>query len=395
MFIRFYSINNRRIAENDPYFHTILDEVYSEKTKLYCCCLDPAIKMYLAKRNGQVTINRMPNTGSKHHPDCKSFEIPPELSGLSQVNGSAIKEDTESGTVTLKLEFILSKQGSRKAPIASGLEHDTVKTDGKKLTLRSTLHYLWDQAELNKWYPAMAGKRNWSIVRYHLLEAAKNKLAKGCSLDKLLYIPETFFLEKKGEITTRRLNVMKHLIVEKGAQPFMIMVAELKGIEPSKGDFKVNIKHCPNFDIYMNADMQKRLASRFHSEFELHHIQPNSHLLIIGTFGISTIGHATFQEAALFVVNENWLPYESVNDLKLIEAMTLANHRFIKALRYNLPSDKPIANLIDTTNGKTKAMYIINNGASEDYKTELDALIKESELEAWLWDAGVHDMPKF
>ncbi|KMQ81296.1 DNA polymerase III, gamma/tau subunit [Candidatus Burkholderia pumila] len=37
------------------------------------------------------------------------------------------------------------------------------KANSKKLTLRGTLlhYYLWEQAGLNRWSPAMAGKRSW------------------------------------------------------------------------------------------------------------------------------------------------------------------------------------------------------------------------------------------
>ncbi|WP_312573992.1 DUF1173 family protein, partial [Staphylococcus saprophyticus] len=86
---------------------------------------------------------RMPGTGAKHKLGCDSYETPPGLSGYGDVEGSAIVEDPESGEVTLKFGFALAKGASREMPEPSGDEPDSIKTDGKKLTLRGLLHYLW------------------------------------------------------------------------------------------------------------------------------------------------------------------------------------------------------------------------------------------------------------
>ncbi len=85
--------------------------------------------MYLAKVHGTVVIKRMPDTGGAHAPSCDSYEPPPELSGLSQVAGTAIQEDTETGLTTLKFDFSLTKVAGRAAPVPAGGDKDTVKTD--------------------------------------------------------------------------------------------------------------------------------------------------------------------------------------------------------------------------------------------------------------------------
>jgi hypothetical protein len=188
---------------------------------------------------------------------------------------------------------------------------DSVKTDDNKLSLRATLHYLWEQAGFNKWYPAMSHKRNGSVIRKYLLEAANNKTTKGSSLDSILFIPENF------------------------------------------------------------------------------------HLMVIGTFGISASGLPTFEEMALMNVNDNWIPYENRDDLKLTHELIQANKSFIKGLRYNLPSTTPLASALVTDKGKdVTALYICPAGASDTFKQELNGLIAESNINAWLWDAGVDEMPE-
>lgn len=54
------------------------------------------------------------------------------------------------------------------------------------MTLSGLLSLLWTESGLNVWYPNMAGKRNDSLVRYRLMEAAKLiKTGKACLGDHL------------------------------------------------------------------------------------------------------------------------------------------------------------------------------------------------------------------
>ncbi len=54
------------------------------------------------------------------------------------------------------------------------------------MTLRACLVFLWTESGLNVWYPKMAGKRNDSLVRYRLLETAKQiRTGRACIGDHL------------------------------------------------------------------------------------------------------------------------------------------------------------------------------------------------------------------
>ena len=159
----------RSEARSDTRFATNLAMAYSDKSRPCCLCYGrQGCPCTSAASMIAFLVKRMPNTGSNHHPDCDSYEPPPELSGLGEVAG-AIQEDIDAGSTALKLDFKLWKLGSRSLPISSGVNADSVRTDGSRLTLRGTLHYLWEQAQLNRWTPGMAGKRSWYVVRKHLL----------------------------------------------------------------------------------------------------------------------------------------------------------------------------------------------------------------------------------
>jgi hypothetical protein len=337
----------------------------------------------------------MPNSGGDHAPACDSYEPPPELSGLGQVMGTAIQEDPEEGLTALKLDFSLTKVAGRSAPIASGAETDSVKTDGNKLTLRGTLHYLWEEAGFNRWAPNMAGKRSWYVIRKYLMQAAEDKMAKGASLADILYIPESFNAEKKNEITQRRIAHMgKAAATVKGSRRLMIVIGEVKEVAQSRYGHKIVFKHLPDCHFMMNDDLHKRLLKRFEVELGLWDALEDTHLMAIGTFSVGNTGIASLEEVALTSVTENWIPFESTFDQMVIDAMSRANRRFMKGMRYNLPSSRPLACLVASdTAPEPTAMYVLPPGATEEYAAALTELMDESKLAHWLWRAGEADMP--
>ena len=390
-----YQIAGNTYAPDDQQSNQALAAVYGSDRRPLCMCRGSGIEMYVAKLGHQYLIKRMPNTGAQHATSCESYEPPAELSGLGEVMGGAIQTNLADGVTTLKFDFALSKNGSRAAPAPSGAEHDTVRTDGKKLTLRGLLHYLYDEAGLTRWSPAMADKRNWWIVRKALLQAASDKVAKGGSVADLLYIPESFVLDKKDEITRRRLAIFNPLAQANGStRKLMMVVGEVKELGDARFGKKMVLKHLPDAHFFMNDDLYTRLLKRFEHELALWGGMETSHLLVVGTFGVSGAGVASLEEASLMLVNENWLPYESVDEKMLVDALTAQHRRFVKGLRYNLPSSTPLACAVLSDTANPVAMYITSYGAEDEFRKQLHELIEESTLEAWTWDTA-NEMPAF
>ena len=390
-----YRIAGQSVASDDPQFATLLGEIYGTKNRPLCVCREPGVEMYVAKVFGKFLAKRMPNSGGNHAPICDSYEPPLQLSGLGQVMGTAIQENPEDGITTLKLNFSLTKRANRAAPIPSGIETDRVKTPGTKLTLRGTLNFLWHEAGLDRWSPAMQGKRNWYVIRKYLISAAANKIVKGSSLADILYIPELFSADKKAEIAQRRTAQMMTVATpQKGARRLMLAIGEVKEIAASRYGYKIVLKHAPDFLFMINEDLHRRLKKPFDAELGLWDAMDDVHLMIIGTFGVSVTGIASFEEVALMTVTEQWLPMEHSFDKALIEAMVRDNRRFVAGMRYNLPSTRPLACVVASgTNPDPTAMYIVPPGASDEYNIALNKLVEESNLASWIWRAGVTGMP--
>jgi hypothetical protein len=391
-----YRIKGVVVQGDDPRFPTILAGAHAAKERPLCLCRVPAPAMYIAHIGDKFVLKRMPSTGSLHDADCESYEPPAALSGLGEVVGTAIKEDVESGTTVLKLDFSLSRVAGRSAPVASGAEQATVRTDGTKLTLRGTLHYLWEQAGFNKWSPGMEGKRNWAVIRRYLLQAAADKSTKGSALSSMLYVPESFSLDRKDEIAQRRAGQFSKIISSgKGARKLLILIGEVKEIVPSRYGHKAVIRHVPDVAFSMNEDLHDRMNKRFESELALWDADDRAHLIVIGTFSVQATGIPMLEELALMTVTENWIPFENTFDKALLEALTAGKRRFSKGLRYNLPSSRPLACAVTSdTTPKPVALYVVPPNASDAYRASTVELISESaELAPWAWKAGDEVMP--
>ncbi|RQT22108.1 DUF1173 domain-containing protein [Burkholderia contaminans] len=369
-----------------------LPAAHEAKTRPRCLCMDPPIAMYIARFDGRYQVKRMPDTGAKHKLGCDSYKAPPGLSGYGDVDGTAIVEDAESGEVTLKFGFALAKGAAREMPEPSDNEPDSIKADGKKLTLRGLLHYLWEEAGLNRWSPAMAGKRNWSVLRKYLLLAAAGKNAKKMSLEDMLYVPEMFIGDQKDLIAQRRTEHLARISVSESGKPhFVLVIGELKEIATARFGFKLVIKHLPDYGLMIDEKTKKRIEKIFAAELEIWAATEGTHLMVIATASLSAAGIATVQEVSMMLTTDSWIPFESLADNTLLK--TLAKRRYQKCLRYNQTARHPIATALLTDAERGTALYVVPGDASSGYQAELELLIAESELDAWIWRPAMEAMP--
>ena len=351
--------------------------------------------MYIAQIGGQYIVKRMPLSGSEHDPSCPSYEPPDELSGLGVLMGSAIHVDPESGMSALKVGFSLMKIGTRAAPSPGINTTDTIVGDTKKLSLRSLLHYLWHQAELTAWTSRWAGKRHWWNIRWHLIEAAGQMMVKGGTLSEILFIPEPFRATDKSAIEQRRNAALVPALPPKsGPRKLMILVGEVKDFAPTRSGHRLVVKHLPDFPLMLDEGLYRRLQRRFENELALWGVDDASHLIAIATFGLSPAGLAVVEDMALMVVAENWVPYESAYEKKLVDALAKSRERSVKGLRYNLSAEKPTAAAVLQRPSQPVALYVVPPSADGVYQEALDDLIaSRPEIDVWIWRTSEGDMP--
>ncbi|MBB3354758.1 hypothetical protein FHT70_004711 [Rhizobium sp. BK049] len=321
---------------------------------------------------------------------------PYELSGLGPLIGSAIQIDAATGAAMLKLDFSLSKRGNRSNSSASSEPTETVRSQPKKLSLRAMLHYLWDTAELTEWTSLWAGRRGWARVRSSLMNAARQMIVRGGPLSDILFIPEVFHQEDKEGISARRAATLAGAQADtSGPRKLMVMVAEVKEFSPARDSQKILVRHLP-FPLMIDEGAWKRLNGRYDTELELWRSNEVFHLIVIATFGISSVGIASVEEVAMMVVNENWIPFENIYEQRLLERLSGLKRISKKGLRFDLSRGQPIASVtLPDPRPAPVALFIVPTNADEDYEVALSEMIAaRPEMASWIWRVAEGEMPR-
>lgn len=395
-----YDIDGQLWVKDAPGFAEAIADAHAARRRPRCLCTPERVEMYVARLtglHGSYIVKRMPDTGYRHAPDCQSYEPPADESGLGQVLGSAINEDTATGQTSLRLGFSLTKMPSCSRMPPAGGETESVSTDGTKLSLRGLLHYLWDQAELTKWHPGFAGKRTWGTVRRQLLSAADDKFARGDSLRSRLYIPETFFLDQRDAINARRSAQWLQALSAPGKpQCLMLLIGEVKEIVPARYGFKAVLKHVPDQAFALDHQLYRRLGRHFETELALWGAYDYMHMMIIATFSVAETGVPVISELSLMPVTQQWLPVENAFDEQLVDQLVNQGRTFRKGLRYNLNAGCLLANaiLIDTGN-EPCSLRILREAQAALRET---APIEAAQLcpsQSWIWHPDDGAMPPF
>lgn len=381
------------VDRNSDDLHLYLRRAYREKFRPLCMCKSLGVPMYVAKHADAIIIKRMPNTGQKHHPDCESFELPPELTGRAGLQDSAMTEDQSTGLTNLKFAFSLSKiGGSRSALVKSDEKKTEVEADPAKLSLLALLHCLYDDAGFNRWSPRMKLKRNWGVIQKHLTKAAQSNISRGSPLLDILLIPETFCMERKDILAAQHRKFLSKLRPKGKTTPLGICIGEVKAFEEARFNHKLVLKHMADLPLYFDDELNKRMHKTFGKEITMYRENENIHLIAISTFLVSASGNPTIDTLSFMMVDANWLPFEGLEELDVINKAVSENRYFIKGLRYNLKQSKVMASfLFSDTGDEPTAFYVVPAGAGESYYEDLESVIEKSEFKSAIYDVNKDD----
>ena len=348
--------------------------------------------MYIAHINDRYWLKRMPGTGRRHAVGCSSWEIPEEFSGRSDLVGSAIHYTEDE--VKLRLGFPLSHRGRRdkekveqanaEKPTAKG------KIDDARLTLRSLLHYLWDEAGLTTW-SADCLPRNWAFAYDSLSMAAARKTVKHAELQRYLYLPRPCDKQRVAQIEGERRQRFAQVsgTDDKKVHHLLVMVGAVESIKLSGENYRATFTDMPNYPIVIKPDLYGKMLKNLGKEMRMCQADSTGQMIMIGTFCVEVEGTAVFEEVALMYVNEDWIPYENIYDRDLIEKLQKDKRSFLRLLRYNRPTATPMPTLLLTDQGDAPlSIYVLDAEASTTAKQIEDSAIA-SKYEYIVWNPKV------
>jgi Protein of unknown function (DUF1173) len=391
-----YFIQARTHAAADPGLQDALARVYGSSERPRCMCVPGGVEMYIAK-HAEYVVKRMPDTGRQHHPTCPSFEPEPGTSGLGDLLGEAIIEHAPD-QVEVRTDFAMSripgKSVSRGEVVADPAE---VHAPRKTMSLRALLHFLYERAGFNRWYPAMEGRRNQGVLHKYLSEAARGVRLKGAALDERLYVPEPFRAERKDQISERRRKKLALLISPEDAVVFKmaILVGEYNGSEATTFGRRVVVKHMPEVPLYIENKAWERVERSYGVILQVRDADLARKPRIMMAALIYAKREHVYQvdTLSMMLTTDQWIPLEGLHELPLVEALQREQRAFMKPLKYDARTAAAFPNVLLLDCGRAPLpLHVVSQFAESKERALKEKAVAASGAAAWVWHTD-RDMP--
>lgn len=388
-------------AAGDGPLQDALAAIYDTEERPRCMCIPCGVPMYIAKHR-QFVIKRMPEGGPSHDPTCPSFEPEPGTSGLGELLGKAVIAASPE-SVELKVGFPLSHGRGR--AVARDRSSPTQESHAPRhgMSLRAVLHFLYERAGFNRWYPAMEGMRNQGVLCKYLSQAAQEIRIKGECLDDRLYIPEPFDPAARDEIAKRRREKLSFLATADDAERFKlaVVVGEFKAVEPASFARRVWIRHMPDAPLLVDEDTWNRAMRVYGPLLQARTVDAERKPRILMAALVYAKREQTYaiDALSLMLTTNRWIPVEAVHELPLIERLCEQRRAFLKPLRYDARSSTSFPNvlLLDALDkhGKPMPLHVASALASPKERAAKERAIQALGRNAWVWrtDGKLPELP--
>lgn len=387
-----YFIRGRTFLATDPDLQDALARVYDSSERPRCMCVPGGVEMYVA-RHADYVIKRMPETGRLHHATCPSFEPEPGTSGLGELLGEAIVEHAPE-QVEIRTAFPLARVAGRAIPHQEVAEDPaSVSAPRKRMSLRAVLHFLYDRAGFNRWYPAMAGRRSQAVIRRFLLAAAQGVTLKGGTLEERLFVPEQFRSGEAEEIGERRRQRLALLLSPEADVQFKmaILIGQLNGVESTAYGRRLTVKHMPDAPLYIDNKAWERAERAYSAILQAvdADVEHKPRVLMAALIYAKREHIYQVDSLSLMLVTDQWIPLEGLYELPLVEALQRDGRSFLKPLKFDAKSSAPFPNVLLLDAGAAPMPLHVDS----PFLSAKERALKEKAVAAqgagtWLWCTG-------
>lgn len=375
---------------NSYVFSDALKKAYEGRIRPLCLCTSKMPELYIAKINDGYFLKRMPGTGADHDSECPHFELSPLLSGRGNLEASAITHDPASNTTTLKLGFSLSSQISsdtpseeEDAPAASSIStgNYVASAPERKLNLRSLLDLIYEDAKLNRWYPAMEGKRFWGIVGRELSSATKPLRTSRSSLASSFLVPKYAKHGEYGDNNAACAAFIDQLAGKGKKRPNGFVVGELHSIHTDYNRPRLVLRFMDTA-VEIDLAVYKKFSELFEDELALDEDNKDVHLLVIACVH-NEMSRLVANQMTCMQLNEHWLPAgRSATEMLLLDTLHSQHRAFQRILRYTAPADQVMASVILLDTPEPTPIFIAPAGKGEEESEQFVAIVKNEAPDA-------------
>ncbi|MES2299414.1 MAG: DUF1173 family protein [Pseudomonadota bacterium] len=384
---RFF-IKGVTFSADDERLQEALARVYDTPERPRCMCVPGGIDMYVA-RHRLFVVKRMPETGARHHASCPSYESELHQSGLGELMGESIIEHSPV-SVELRVDFPLVRIPGRSIARGEQQEPSEVSVPRRRMSLRAVMHFLFERAGMNRWTPAMEGKRNQGVLHRYLMEAAEDVMTKGVRLSDRLYVPEPFSEATKSRTADRRRNKLALLRAPDDESQFKmaLVLGEFKCSEATPLGRKVWVKHMPDAPLFVNTKAWERIERVYGSLFEARDADTPRKPRVVMCALIYAKREHTYQidKASFLLTTDQWIPVDGIHEIDLVDALVAQQRRFMKPLRYDAKSAASFSNALLLDAGDTPvALHVVSAFMEPKERGLKEKSLKSGGGAEWVW----------
>lgn len=373
-------------------WQSVLKKAYAKKV-VRCTCPGSGEKWLSVRyyeESDSFGLAKYPLTGAEHASECKFYAPNPAMSGMSGYQKGVIDEGTD-GTSKIRLAIGLRKRTAM-APSENVTVHPSGRSRAKQPAMRllGLLNYLWDEAKLNAWWPAMIGKRNIAVVNRRLSTVAAHTTAAGIRLNKVLLLTAK---STTGEWAEHNRQIVSNAL---SSNYRLLVIAPLAAYNEAKEETLHSVLHIAGFNgipmLDMAAGIWERAASRFPRA--LGAWRQGAAIVVIAEIELKKGGrYANVVDLALMSVTENWIPFDSMFELKVANKLSAEGRAFVKPLRFDADADVVFPDFILRDTGANTPLevfgcsdesYLARKAAKDHYYREhfgIDGW--------WCWNAAI------
>jgi hypothetical protein len=293
-----YEVGAQVVHRGSPELTDVLAAAHDLQLRPRCMCLSRGVEMYVARFGDRYVVKRMPNTGYLQALDRGSFEAPPDVRGAIRKDAVGDRGECRCRPHDTETRLLHVEVARGSATPCESRKRAGVAPDGARLSLPELLHFLWERAGLTLWRPESAEKRNWGVVRWHLLRAAEMMLVRGQSLALRLYVPEVFCAERREAIAVRRREQWAD-IASSGRHRRLGM-----GSVPSW-------KHAPWVEFRIDVRLSQQMERQYAEQLAVWDGSDQVRMILSGTFCVDPAGVPALEEICLMSVTNEWLPVQA------------------------------------------------------------------------------------
>lgn len=354
-------------------FQDVLKEAYDKNVRPLCLCSHNKPPLYIAKVKNTYYLKRMPGTGQLHDIDCTHFEVSPLLSGRGNYENSAIVRDAETDSVTLKLGFSMSQsiQPSSGEWGSSANKNTSVANSGqKRMNLKGLLDFIYDEAKLTRYYPAMNGKRWYGIIEREMMKAVAPLKASRKNLKQAVFFPKYVKRDEGYEQNNMAMaTFIDGLAEDKGKRPTGFVIGELHALYENFNRPRMVLK-LVNTGVELEPKLYERVVKFYGTEIHSATDNKDQHFIVIARVH-NEQSHLLADQVAGMLVDEHWIPTaESGVEELLMTTLYEQERSFERVLRYGSQDGAVLASVILIDTEEPTPVFILPYDAGQDESDE-------------------------